>query len=158
MKRKGISTIIASVLLILLVLVLAGVIYGFYRGFIPEQITMFGEPIKNSCERVVFDVDVYNTQNKTFLDAVNRGNVPINKFEIKKIEVGAIRGMGSFGDESLETGKTTTIEIGYVNVTDLNVGDEVVVVPILLGETSKGEEREFICDDEHGVNTGVIEL
>ena len=44
-KKRGLSPVIASVLLILLVLVLASIIFLWARGFIGEQIEKFGEPI-----------------------------------------------------------------------------------------------------------------
>ena len=44
--KRGLSPVIASVLLIALVLVLASIIFMWARGFISEQIEKFGNPVE----------------------------------------------------------------------------------------------------------------
>ena len=58
MDRRGLSPIIATVLLISLVLVLASIIFLWARAFLPEQIQKFESPIEDACKNVVFDASV----------------------------------------------------------------------------------------------------
>ena len=87
-KKRGLSPVIATVLLIAMVLVLAIIIFLWARGFLSEQIEKFGQPVETVCDKVDFDVEFRGGQGGGTLDIVNRGNVPIHNFEIKKIKGG----------------------------------------------------------------------
>lgn len=88
MKKKGLSPVIATVLLISLVVVLALLVFLWARAFLGEQIEKFhggeNKPIERVCENVDFSVElVYVSEIVTSIEIVNRGNIPINSFDVK---------------------------------------------------------------------------
>lgn len=83
-EKRGLSAVIASVLLIALVLVIALMIFLWSKGFLGEQIEKFDKPIKTYCEKIIFDVyRVNGTGGYDTLEVINRGNVNIYGFEVK---------------------------------------------------------------------------
>jgi len=57
MGKKGVSPIIATVLLISIALVLALIIFLWARSFTSEQLQKFDEPVENACENVHFEAE-----------------------------------------------------------------------------------------------------
>lgn len=137
MNKKGLSPVIASVLLVALVLVLAAIIYLWARAFIPETIEKFGSTIENSCPDVVFEVAYSNG----FLRVQNNGNVPIQGVRYAIEEPGSLAYFDSMGTAPIVTGGTFNFKVD-----DLG-GKKVRVIPILLGKTSAGELKAFACDE-----------
>lgn len=140
MDKKGLSPVVATVLLIGLVLVLSLIIFLWAKYFLPEQVEKFGSPIKDSCKDVNFEIafanDVVSIQNK--------GNIPIYG-----VEIGKKTGFGSM-EYSNYTGGSYTTRIGETNSFDFaaSAGEQVVVVPVLLGETTDTKERKaYVCED-----------
>ena len=88
-NKKGLSPVIASVLLVMLVLVLAIIIFLWARGFISEQIEKFGQPVEQQCDLVDYNVEIIEGVSSSYtIDAVNHGNVPIGYLDIKKVKGG----------------------------------------------------------------------
>ncbi len=152
LNKKGVSPVIATVLLILIVIVLATIILLWARSFRTEQVIKFGEPVETSCSRVQFQVQ--ETQNADSLDLslVNTGDIPIYKFAIKKISSGKsefiyehVNVLESKG--SLLQGQSGKIESISI---ESNI-KEIQVFPMLLGKNEKGKKREFICPKEYSV-------
>jgi flagellin-like protein len=79
-SKKGLSPVIASVFMMLLVVILAAIIFLWSRGFIEEQVEKFGKPIESYCENIAYEVAVYDNE----LEIRNVANVDINHFDIKK--------------------------------------------------------------------------
>jgi flagellin-like protein len=147
MKKRGLSPIIASILLVMLVLVLATIIFLWARGFISEQLEKFGQPVEQQCEGVEFEVELVDTVSGYDLEAVNYGNVPIGYLDIKKI-----RG----GDEEVQSFKFFKMNPGIpltegidIKMEDGSTPEEGVVYPVLLGSV-KGKElsRPYTCVDK----------
>jgi flagellin-like protein len=145
--KRGLSPVIASVLLIALVLVLASIIFMWARGFISEQIEKFGNPVDTVCNQIDFDIERISGSAGDELEVVNRGNIPIYHLDIKKI---------SGGDAEVEKFKFDVDEGDAVRKSvDLKMKDgtrpeKVIVYPALLG-TVKGKQsnKVFTCTD-HG--------
>ena len=142
MNKKALSPVIATVLLISLVLVLAAIIFLWARAFIPETLQKFESPIEDACKSVVFVADYSNNQ----ITIQNNGRVPI-----QSIQVGIKRGIGSL--EYVEVGSTgpAVVSAGTrtFDVSGVSSGDELVIIPVLLGKTSKEEIKAFACGDEN---------
>ena len=152
MEKRGLSPVIATILLVALALVLALIIFLWARTFIGEAIEKAGSKIENSCEDVSFEVEAFysddnNNQNdKIFIE--NIGNVPIYGVEIreKRIIGGEIRDVRKL-NEIINAGETTDVNLP----SGLQSQDLIVVVPILLGENSgTGELAAHVCDDAYG--------
>ena len=143
-ERRGLSPVIATVLLITLALVLALIIFFWARGLINENIIKFGEPAENSCDNIVFDAEADSENGK--IRVVNRGNVPLYGIEVRNLNEGSIS-EGEFFEMVVGVGETGKVE---VKLTDLG---EILVVPVILGE--QDEERvQHVCDDQ-GIEVSV---
>ena len=140
MSKKGLSPIIATVLLISLVLVLAVIIFLWARAFIPEKVQKFDSPIENACNSVVFEA-AYGSA--TGLTVQNNGNIALYG-----VQIGIKRGIGSL--EYVDVAQPSVIVAGgqkSFQVSGVTSGNEIVVVPVLLGKLNSGELRAFACGD-----------
>jgi len=139
--RRGLSPVIASVLMILLVLVLAALIFLWARGFIGEQIEKFGSPVEQMCEAVNFEVQKIGSS----LEVVNRGDVNIYYLDIKMFKGGDSE-VEKF-DFQVDAGESVRGEV--VLLMDKNVvPDKIVAYPVLIGNVKGGvSNKAFTCMD-----------
>ena len=158
MKRKGLSPVIATVLLIAIVLLLAAIIFLWARGLLTERNQKFDEPVENACKDVNFEAEAYlDSNSKYMLGIVNKGTVPLYSIELKIRREGAIRDLNVF---ALEEGKYGTIRSGESKFVDLgndgsiDVGDELEVIPIILGQKG-GVKTPFPCESDQGQRINV---
>jgi flagellin-like protein len=144
MKKRGLSPVIASVLLIFLVLILASIIFLWARGFFSEQLEKGGEAVENQCSKIIFTVEPtasYAGQGSIELDFSNLGDIAIYTVNIKEI--------GGGGDEAshpwvlnLGVGEGKRL---IVDLEDASV-EEIIVSPVLLGQVKGGDENKpFTC-------------
>lgn len=141
-KKRGLSPVIATMLLVAIVIVIALIVFLWFRSITEEAITKFdGQNIRIVCEEVSFDADYDAGQ--VFIS--NTGNVPIYQMKAKMF------GSGSF--------TTNTISEGWPEK-GLNQGEafsgsiagnpeKIILIPVLVGETSKGE-KTYTCDERLG--------
>jgi flagellin-like protein len=150
MTKKALSPVVASVLLVALVLVLAMIIYLWASAFLPEKLQKDlgggAAPIEDACKEVQFSAQ-YESGNVYVL---NEGNVPLHGAEI-----GVKKGFGSLeftdftgGQYITKTGETNQFDLSSLAI---DTGNEIVIVPVLLGESTKtSEKKAFICDQQYG--------
>lgn len=150
MKKKGISPVIATVLLIAMVIVIGLIIFAWARGFQGEAVTKFGgENIKITCEKVSFEADYSRSSGTLFLS--NLGNVPIFGINAKIFEAGGheTKSLDSIAtnwpDVGLPQGATFSGDLS----SSFDDKDKVVLIPTLIGTSDKGS-RIHICGDEFG--------
>ncbi|MCU0641976.1 MAG: hypothetical protein MUF61_00120 [archaeon] len=149
--KRGISPVIATVLLISLVLILAIIIYMWARAFLPELLQKdLGngpEPIERACEAAVFNA-AYDVEQ---VSVSNDGNVPIYGFEIlvNDAATGSIMSLGSF-NKTIRTGESTSFEVGYVET-----GSEITIIPSLIGENEDGEKKSYVCGEDYALSVIV---
>jgi len=137
--KKGLSPVVASTLMILLVLVLAAIIFLWARGFIGEQIEKFGEPIEKTCGKVSFDV----ARNGNELEIINTGNVDIRHLDIKMFKDGdsEVKQFPIRVDAMKSASGFVTLEMaGFIEP------DKIIVYPVLIG-TSGASKNVFTCMD-----------
>lgn len=152
MQKRGISPIIATVLLISIALILAVIIFLWARSFISEKAQKFGEPIENSCESIKFDAEAtFDEQNSELtIDVVNRGDVPIYGLEIRKKGLGSVEAVGVLNEQTISNGETGTIKTPYTGAS----GDQIAFVPLILGEAGD-VKKSYTCDEKYGVETTI---
>ncbi len=133
--RKGVSPIIATVLLIALVVVIAAIIFFWAKRFVGEACEKGGTSTENKCAEV--NLEVSRAGSTLYLD--NQGNVAIAKVRIK-INSG---GSESVVDEdvNLAAGLATTID-----VPDISGAEEVTILPVLQG-AAKSSACEDVCEN-----------
>jgi len=143
-KKKGLSPVIASVLMIMLVLVLAAMIFLWARGFISEQIEKFGKPIDDLCDSVDFQVERIGNK----LEILNQGNVDIWHLDIKKTNGGDSE-VEKF-DLRVNAGEAEEEEDFPFMMGENNdiEPDEIVVYPALLGNVrGKTKNKAYTCTE-----------
>ena len=85
MNKKGVSPVIATVLLIGIVIALGLVVFFWFRSFTQEAVTKFGgENIQLVCNNVQFEGSYSSTSTTSGTLAIsNTGNVPIYNFNVQ---------------------------------------------------------------------------
>lgn len=157
-NKKGLSPVIATVLLIGLVIMIGVIIFLWFKNMQQETITKFGDTnVELICDEVAFDAS-YSGGN---LYLSNKGNVPIYNMNLKMSGDGSyttndLRTLtdGNPGDEEwpsegLNQGATFSTPI------DSGGGTEIKLIPILLGSSAKGEQP-FTCDESQGFSIDVV--
>lgn len=149
LRKRGLSPVVATVLLVAITLVLAVIIFIWARTFIGENIQKQGIEISQLCEDVNFKADAYGTPLTLYIE--NVGSVPLDGVEIrKKAALGDI----SYAERvpsSLTAGQTASFPITNP---DIEIGNEIFVVPILLGETAT-ETKSHVCDEDYALEIVV---
>ena len=153
-KKRGLSPTVATVLLISIALILAIIIFIWARGFIGETLLKADEPIENSCEQVIFSAEAF--ANGGEISLVNQGNIPIYEVAVYKpalFGTSEIDTLSGSGNDNLMLAGTTVTE--YIGDDSIEVEDELILTPIILGED--GDERKpYLCDrDLHGIRIEV---
>ena len=155
MKKKGISPVIATVLLVAMVVVIGLIIFLWAKGFQEEAVTKFGgENIEITCGKVSFEADY--SQSGT-LSLSNLGNVPIFGINAKIFEAGGheTESLDSIANNwpelGLPQGATFSEDLGSY----FDDKDRVVLIPILIGTSDRGSQIH-ICGDEFGKEIQVV--
>ena len=151
-NKKGLSPIIATVLLISLALVLALIIFIWARSAIKEKVTKFGETIESACKDVSFNAELEQLGR---VNVNNLGNVPLYGIEVRKRGVGIIKNIGAgYFDykKGLPKGAGKSVDI---NLGNPSIGEEFIIVPILLGETDL-YKKPYTCSDDFGKIAEVV--
>ena len=144
MKKRGLSPVIASVLLIMLVLVLAAIIFLWARGFIAEQIEKFGKPVESLCNDVNFEFDLFidNVGSGYEVEIVNRGDIPIQSFDVKAVNGGDSE-IQKF-DFRVDPGKAERRGITFTQFETMP--EKITIYPALLGNIKgKRLNKAFTC-------------
>jgi len=142
-RSKGLSPVIATVLLVTIVVVTALIVFLWIRGMTEEAITKFGDQnVQLVCGQVAFDASY--SENTLYI--TNPGNVPIFDMNIK------ISGDGSYSTLDLREKSANWPEVGlnqggvFSDSSLTLTGDEIVLIPVLLGESESGR-KTYVCDE-----------
>ena len=145
-NKKGVSPIIATILLIALVVIIALIVFQWMKGFTKEAVTKFdGTNIELVCNDVQFDAS-YSAGTLTIS---NSGNVPIYNFDVKTEYPGGhdtidLKENSDFGD-GLSQGGVFSDSV-FVSTDATNI----ILIPILLGVNKDGEQKTQACDERQG--------
>lgn len=134
-NKKGISPIIATVLLIAIAIALFLLIFLWIKSFQAEQVSKFGAPIENACPNIQLQFTVL-TGNQ--LQIENTGDVPVYKVDIFKVSGGSSTRINTETIDLL-AGKTAD------PITLESCENSLKIIPILLGKTSSGANKEYTC-------------
>lgn len=152
--KKGVSPVIATVLLVGMVVVIGLIIFLWFRGMVGETVTKFsGTNIQLVCGDVQFDVS--HSGGAVFIS--NIGNVPIFDMKVK------ISGSGSYSTKSLSKDfpnanwLSTGLNQGGTFSGSLGLGDDVekiTLIPVLIGTSDKGK-KTYVCEDQYGLEVEI---
>jgi len=152
--KKGVSPLIATVLLILIVVVLAMIILAWFLGFVKEAITKEIGGNEKTVDSFCYDVEITSVINEDgSFGFENSGNVPIHAYNVELV-----------GGSDSEIVKVSQEDGGSVNpgfsalVPNENYYEggspkykKVRIIPILLGKTKSGDTQEFECPEKSGI-------
>lgn len=147
MNKRGVSPVIATVLLIAMVIAIGLIVFLWFRGMIEEEGTKFGKNVKLVCADVEFEA----TYSGVILSIVNRMPTPIYKMKIKIFKEGSYETKdldvlsGNWPDLGLNQGGTFSGDISS------EVGDatKIIVIPVLMGSSKEGK-KSYICEEQYG--------
>ena len=143
MKKRGVSPVIATVLLVAMIIVVGLIVFLWFSGMTEEAITKFdGTNIKLVCEGVQFNAEYASGT----LNIVNIGNVPIFKMQVKLSGEGSHETKelgGGWPDLGLNQGGT------FSGSFDASGAETLTLIPVLRGESKKGE-KNFVCEERFG--------
>lgn len=153
--KRGLSPVIATVLLIGIVVVTALIIFMWFRGLTQEAITKFDQNIQLVCDDVKFQAGFSGANT---LSISNSGNVPIYRMRVKDVS----------GDGNFETNDIIDVETspnwpetglaqGQVFSSPVEIsGESIVLIPILRGNSQRGGEASFVCDEQYGQEISTL--
>jgi flagellin-like protein len=145
-KKRGLSPVVATVLLISMVIVLGLIVFLWFKGMSDEAITKFdGTNVKLVCEEVSFDA----TYSGNFVYISNTGDVPIYKIKAKIVSD------GSFSTEEIESGwPEVGLNPGGAYSGPVSSGEKLILIPVLIGENQDGK-MAYTCEERHGVELSM---
>ena len=79
-NKKGVSPVIATVLLIAIVVVVIAIIFVWSKSFIKESIQKKGMPAEQACSQIQLQKSCSNG----ILSISNLGNIPVYQFDVRK--------------------------------------------------------------------------
>lgn len=149
-KKRGLSPVIATVLLIAIVIAIALIIFLWVKGMTEESVTKFGgENIKLSCDKVSYDAQ-YDNGNFYFS---NTGNVPIYRIKIDSITGGTHESKDiedlvgtNWPSNGLGQGKTFSGNLA----SHLSGAESFKIIPVLIGNSDDGK-KIYICSESKSV-------
>ena len=128
--KRGLSPVIASVLIILMVISLLSIIVAWARGFVEEQTAETSAPDTKLCPAIEFIVmNISAIGSGTDLEIVNRGNVDIDSFEFKL----------SYGGNVDVVNLNTSVSSGKSAIGTMDFSDDIEEIEVfaVLGNGSK---------------------
>lgn len=141
LNKKGVSPVIATILLIGVVIVIGLIIFLWLRGLTQEAVTKFDKNVELVCDDVQFD----GSYSGGILTISNIGNIPIYEVKIKILK-----------DKNYETKNLNTLTGKWPDA-GLNPGrvfsdnidieaESIILIPILVGSAQSGE-KSHTCDE-----------
>jgi flagellin-like protein len=146
-KKKGVSPVIATTLLIAMVVVIGLIVFLWFRGFTEEAVTKFGgQNIKQVCGQVQFD----SSYSGGIIFLSNEGRVPIYSVKLKVEKPGNyqtldITDISDWPSTGLNQGGVFSAPVENF----LSGATEITVIPVLRGTTKSGA-RTHICEEQYG--------
>ena len=149
-NKRGVSPVIATVILIAIVIVIGLTIFLWFRGFTGRTGEKFGENLESVCDRVAFDAS-YSGGN---LFISNIGNIPIYSFVV------TVESDGGHDSEDIRILSSAFPEVGLNQQDTFSDsvaadGNKIILIPILLGN-SDGEELTHQCKESSGVEINIL--
>ena len=146
--RRGISPVIATILLICLTLLAALAIFMWAKGFVGEKNVKLGREIELYCPETNFAVEAKkdNVNSEIIVNIENKGQIPFYGISINLKSLGTIKKLGLF-EKLVMGGMSESVTIDDSTIfNEISVGDELIIIPAILGK--KGEVGEpYICED-----------
>lgn len=160
-QKKGLSPVIATVLLIAIVIAMALIIFLWFRGMTEEAITKTGgENIKLSCDDVEFSAEYDSTEKTLYI--TNDGTIPIYSIMIDAFYDGRHEAKDIMDDDfnpvpawipgMLRQGGAYS---GYIGGHVGSGAEKLEIIPILIGNSDEGR-KTYVCEDSRSIKEIII--
>jgi flagellin-like protein len=139
-NKKGLSPVVATVILVAMVVIIAIIIFLWVRGFVKEAAVKNGQNVEIVCGDVAFSASYSGNE----LAISNDGSIPLSGMKVKGLSSG-----GNYDTTSLEG--FTALGPGKVGSypASLSGFSKVYLIPVIRGTKQKsGEPVDFICDKD----------
>jgi flagellin-like protein len=123
--KRGITPVIATVLLIAIVVVVIGIILVWSRSFINESVQKKGLPADQACSQI----RLTKSCNDGVITITNLGNIPVYEFDIKKNEGG--RTIIQHSSDEIGVGLSVRVELE-------SCPSSYKIIPAILGDVQGG--------------------
>lgn len=148
-SRKGLSPVIATVLLIAIVIAIALIIFLWFRATIKPAITKFDKNIDLVCQEDVSFTAVYSGGSLQ----IQNGNTPIFNMKIRIFKIGGYE-TKDISDYPQWPGDGLK-QSGAYSVTEAFDGaDKLLLIPVLLGNSEDGETA-YECNARDGIEVSL---
>ncbi len=153
MKKRGVSPVIATILLVALVVGLSVVVFVWFRSFTQEAITKFGgQNVQNFCSngQIQFDAQYVGGQ----LSISNNG-IPIYSFSVRVDKDGGGYSTSDIGTLAGSDWPSTGLNKGdafqgsLTGVSSSSASD-IILIPVLRGSVSGGKVKLYTCSEQYG--------
>jgi flagellin-like protein len=145
LNKKGITPLIATVMLIAVTIAIFGTIFFWLRGMISENVQKFDSPIEKECDNVVFTASV-DSSGYGKITVSNEGNVPIIGMNIKA------KNSGKTLTKSIRKPFDGVISPAETDVIELELGvfksgdSQRTITPVIQGKGVKtGKMSRYVC-------------
>lgn len=135
-SKRGISPVVATVILVTIVIVIIVIIFIWARSVIQPAIEKFGEPIKRACDRIDWTANLDGST----ITITNNGEVAIYNVKISSNSGGDKETKDYESPIELTQGQSTEIDIAdYRDVTSIS--------PIIRGKEGN-TDKDYTCSDK----------
>lgn len=143
--KKGVSPVVATVLLVVMVIIIGLIIFLWFRSLTEEAVTKFGG---RNIALVCDDVQLLASYSGGTFSVSNIGNVPVYSLKLRTTD-GRSHTTEDI-DEVVEGWPSVGLKQGkiFTEVVTLG-GEEIFIIPVLVGTSADGE-KTHICEDRHG--------
>jgi len=150
-EKKGVSPLIATILLIGIAIVMFVIIFMWLRGMVTEQYEKFGQPLETVCQKVTFTA----TKDANNIYINNQGSVPIigilPKVEVNK-RITAERLVVRPLDSVIEIAEIDPVPIENMRRVKSIIntsGAKITVTPVIQAKSKKtGRPSNQACRDK----------
>jgi len=153
---RGLSPVIATVLLIAMVVVIALIVFLWFRGITGDYGEKFGKNVELVCQEVVISADYDSSDGIIYI--TNDGNVPIFSMDVKT------SGAGSHTTADITTLVTNWpkngLNAGEPFSGEMSAGsaEKITLIPILLGVSEKENKKTFECGETYGYEITISQI
>jgi flagellin-like protein len=149
MKRRGVSPVIATILLIMIVIVLALVVFLWLKGLTGEAITKFEQNAELIC---LNQISFQAQQTGDTLTIRNTGTTPIYRIRIKEESRNyQITDLESNWPKS-GLGQGQSVSVQHTPTSGI---EKLKLIPSIVGYNKEEQLAIYICDESTGIEVRV---
>lgn len=147
-SKKGLSPIVATLLLVAVVVTLSSIVFIWAGRFIPEVVQKQGLPAEQACDSLVLSATYYS-EGKVIV--TNNGNIPVYGMSLLVKSDGTSQRIDLEGGVMAGNSKEftngfdadgTSISLSFQNVEDMEI------IPGILGEGEEGGQKKvYKCEN-----------